>query len=407
MAFATVPSLAAIRNSEFKREIKNLRQIFILREILRVVAPGQTRVTSLLDKHFALSMVLKTKVLGGNMTNLTRASNELFKRPPDERYESLQALADFCRQQKQGSQDRWHAPATVSVLADNFTLKVNAGNDGSFLCNDWSFSQLCRMAGVAKDTVNRLSASTASLVLGETLPMGQKPVQLLTEGDTIRSIHGTQYTRLWNLDLVNVLKEFATDFQPPQKGMNGATGLYASDRDMFGFLIDPLGWAEIDGEAFAPGFFIWNSEVGCRTLGIQTFWFQAVCQNHIVWDATDVVEWTRKHTAKVGDGLSEVRRIIAGLVEKRDQRKDGFYRVIKKAMEAKLGDDADNVLKELTKKGFTRSVAKRASEIAKQSGRFTIFSIVDALTRISQDTGFVGDRTEADQKASTLLRLAT
>ena len=65
------------------------------------------------------------------------------------------------------------------------------------------------------------------------------------------------------------------------------------------FLVDPLGWTEIDGEAFAPGFYAWNSEVGRRSIGIETFWFQAVCQNHIVWDAVEVVEFSRKHTANV------------------------------------------------------------------------------------------------------------
>ena len=52
-----------------------------------------------------------------------------------------------------------------------------------------------------------------------------------------------------------MLQEFAVDFQPPQKGLNGATGLYAGEQDLFCFLIDPDGWAEIEGEAFAPGFF--------------------------------------------------------------------------------------------------------------------------------------------------------
>jgi hypothetical protein len=36
---------------------------------------------------------------------------------------------------------------------------------------------------------------------------------------------------------------------------------------MFCFLIDPTGWTEINGEAFAPGFFLWNSEVGKRSVG--------------------------------------------------------------------------------------------------------------------------------------------
>ena len=52
----------------------------------------------------------------------------------------------------------------------------------------------------------------------------------------------------------------------------------SGEQDMFCFMIDPTGWIEIEGENFAPGFFVWNSEVGRRSLGIQTFWFQAICQ---------------------------------------------------------------------------------------------------------------------------------
>ncbi len=137
---------------------------------------------------------------------------------------------------------------------------------------------------------------------------GNKPLQLFTEGETLRSIHGTSYTRVYDADLVSLLREFAVDFQPPQRGMNGATGLYCGEQDMFCFLIDPAGWTEIDGEAFAPGFFLWNSEVGRRSLGIQTFWFQAVCQNHIVWDAVEVAEFKRKHTVTESDCQNSLSR---------------------------------------------------------------------------------------------------
>src|SRR5205823_12486340 len=123
----------------------------------------------------------------------------------------------------------------------------------------------------------------------------------------------------------------------------GGTGLYCGEQDMFVFLIDPLGWAEINGEHFAPGFFLWNSEVGRRSIGIQTFWFQAVCANHIVWDAVEVVDFSRKHTANVHDSLGELRRIIEGLVAKRDARRDSFAKVIGKAMQEQLGTDADDV----------------------------------------------------------------
>lgn len=209
-----------------------------------------------------------------------------------------------------------------------------------------------------------------------------------------------------DVELVSILQEFAVDFHPPQKGMNGATGLYCGEQDMFCFLVDPAGWTEIDGEAFAPGFFLWNSEVGRRSLGMQTFWFQAVCQNHIVWDAVEVADYTRKHTANVHESLGEIRRIIEALVKRRDERRDGFVKVISKAMKEQLGSDADEALKALLKHGITRATAKKALEIAQQQGRFTIFSLVDALTRIAGEITLAGDRMEADTKASALLALA-
>ena len=57
---------------------------------------------------------------------------------------------------------------------------------------------------------------------------------------------------------------------------------------------------------------------------------------YIVWDAVEVVEFTRKHTRNVHESLGEIRRIIEALVNKRDERRDGFAKVIEAAMKAKL-----------------------------------------------------------------------
>ena len=341
------------------------------------------------------------------MQNLTSASRQLFRRDPDERFESLAELSKHCSVRKWQSRDHWHPPTQLAIKPTNDDrLAITVGGDGSFHMNDWSFAQLCKLAGISKETVNRLSSDTASRVFSETLPKTNKPLQLFTEGVMLRSIHGTSYTRVHDTELVAILQEFAVDFQPPQKGLNGATGLYCGEQDMFCFLIDPAGWAEIEGEAFAPGFFLWNSEVGRRSLGIQTFWFQQVCANHIVWDATEVVDFTRKHTASVHESLGEIRRIIEQLVLKRDARKDNFASVIAKAMREKLGSDADEVLATLSKNGIPRSIAKQAIDSVKDRGRFTIFSLVDALTRLAGEIKNAGERTDADQRAGALLQLA-
>ena len=51
-------------------------------------------------------------------------------------------------------------------------------------------------------------------------------------------------------------------------------------------------------------------------------------------------------------------------------------------------------------------MAKRALDIAATQGRFTIFSVVDALTRMAGEIANAGDRSELDSKASRLLALA-
>jgi hypothetical protein len=337
--------------------------------------------------------------------NLTQASRELFTRDPDERFQSLDSLHQHCVQDKEQSKDRWHSPLEIRSMAVEGRLDMQLG-DSVYRLNDWSFSQVCRLANVSKETINKLSPDTASRALSETLPAGGKPLQAWTHDQMVRSIHGAAYTRLYNAELLSMVREFATDFQLPQKGCNGGTGLYCGEQDMFVFLIDPAGWAEIEGEAFAPGFFLWNSEVGRRSVGVQTFWFQAVCANHIVWDAVEVVEFSRKHTANVGDCFSEIRRIIANLVEKRDQRRDGFAKVMTNAFKQKLGDDADEVAKVLFKHGIPRDFAKQGLALAEKQGRFTIFSVVDALTKLARDCQNAGARVELDEKAGALLALA-
>lgn len=344
------------------------------------------------------------------MANLTRASVELFKRPADERFESLAALSQFCEDGKERSR-RLKEPSTEfrPVLDDGqVSLKVNGYPPARL--NDWSFSQVCQIAGAAKETLNRLRPETAVQVLDETLRQrtdDEMDLQaLVQDGALVRSVNGGHYKRLYNAELVAMLQEFAVDFSPPQKGFNGATGLYAGEQDMFCFLIDPNGWVEIEGEAFAPGFFVWNSEVGKRTVGVSSFWFQRICQNHIVWDAIDVVEVTRKHTGRVKESLAAIREVVETLVAKRDERKDGFAAVVAKAMATRYGQDADEAMTLLAKAGFTKTLAQQAAKLTATRGAFTIWSVVDALTQLARELSFAGSRADADQKASALLALA-
>ena len=49
---------------------------------------------------------------------------------------------------------------------------------------------------------------------------------------------------------------------------------------------------------------------------------------------------------------------------------------------------------------------RRAKSENRWQGRFTIFALVDALTRIAREAKNAGDRTDVDEKASKLLSFA-
>ena len=108
------------------------------------------------------------------MATLMHAHRELYRRAPDERFPSVDAMLDHCRSQQRDSRDLWKPPGQLQVAEDDFgQVQLKTGTEGTVRLNDWSFSQLCRLALVSKDTVNRVSGETASRILRETLPQGE------------------------------------------------------------------------------------------------------------------------------------------------------------------------------------------------------------------------------------------
>ena len=240
-------------------------------------------------------------------------------------------------------------------------------------------------------------------MLRETHPALRKPLQVYEAGGYARAVHGTAYTRLYDEEVLQVVREFEQEFTPPPQGFNGATGLYAGEQDMFCFLIDEQSRIEVRGESFAPGLFVWNSEVGKRSVGVSTFWYQHICQNHIVWDAVDVVEITRKHTANVHQSLSEIRSAIEHLIAVRDARVDAFSKTVDQAMDTPLGDNAEEIASVLKREGIPRDAAKH---VFSNTDDLTVFGVVDAITRFAGKLANAGDRLTLDAKAAALLSLA-
>ena len=205
------------------------------------------------------------------MPNTQKQFGKLITPTDDRQFESFDKLLIHCNEKQRESEVHWRLPADILPIAYRDRLQLKVSGSQAYELNDWSFRQVCELAHVKKETLNRLKADTAAQVLMETFPFGSRPYQVFTFDGAVQSIHRVGFTRLFDAELLELVVDEAFDYNPPPNGFGGTAGMYAGEQDMFAFFIDEQAWVEIGDEQFAPGFFVWNSEVGRRTVGIQTF----------------------------------------------------------------------------------------------------------------------------------------
>ena len=137
----------------------------------------------------------------------------------------------------------------------------------------------------------------------------------------MRAVTGPDYGRIFDHELVEAVQRIAGNgtgdtrwkvpgvldwstrtYNPRVDITRDTTTLYASDRDLFVFLVDDLNPIEAgrlsDGspDLYFRGFYAWNSEVGAKTLGMASFFLRAVCQNRNLWGVEDFEEITIRHS---------------------------------------------------------------------------------------------------------------
>ena len=135
-----------------------------------------TRFSAILS-HLCLSLRqrtlridLSTSLIKGEetMANLKAAHQELFRRQDDECFETLEELIRHCRTEREAGSELWHPPDILWPQIDGDRLRLHMGDDGAFLMNHWSFSQMCGLCGVSRDTINCLSPGEHGLRSQET-----------------------------------------------------------------------------------------------------------------------------------------------------------------------------------------------------------------------------------------------
>jgi hypothetical protein len=289
----------------------------------------------------------------------------------------------------------------MSVTSD---LQLVVDDETAFSLTDWAFGQLCRFAQLNKQVMNRLTRRMASQIFQRTWPQTVRPWEILVAHDRVRDICGFSYARLWNCEVLGVLREFESHWQPPPT-KDLSCGLFYGEQDLFCFLIEPDAWIEFDGSTYAPGVLVSNSEVGRRPLRVQAFWYQAVEHNHFLFDPIFARPFVRRHAGEVRQGLDQMRRVLEALLRRREDRRDAFIRLLRKANRLRLGSRAAEACARVRGAAIPARQACAAVEMAQQRGRLSVLAIVKALSRLSQCQAFIANRTALDARTAKLLAL--
>jgi hypothetical protein len=361
--------------------------------------------------------------------NLFKASRQWATRPDDERFATLEDLITSTRAYADSSAEaitkysdlRVRTPDYVDpadVASAEIELVGKTGQPARF--SHWGFGQFAARLGAPAAYLRELPAVLATKNLEHGLAK-----QRLEEPDAtakmlvhrngslmVRAFTGEGYARIWNHEVgERLLPLVANGWKIPPAYDNGdrPSGLYASDHDMFAFLVNDDRRISEPGnpDGLGRGVFIENSEVGASSLRVTRFLYRYVCGNHIVWDVKDVLELSIRHT---GDIDTKARAFFATIKQYADSSASDEEAQIQRAYTYKIGDTKDEVLDAIFGKSIlSRKQTAKAYELAEKAENLdprTAWGLAQGVTRMSQEIPFADRRTELDRAAGKILRMA-
>jgi hypothetical protein len=366
-----------------------------------------------------------------------RVSSEWFSRPADERYPSLSELFAAVRGRAERSSARTIESAAIRVEAnrddsEQLTLLL-PGEEVSLVPTHWSFGQLASLVGAPANYLRQLPAPLAGINLqyGLTSHRAELVKTLEVEDGCVelRAITGPDYGRIYDHELVAAVQRIvgagtgdtrwkvpgALDwstgiYNPRVRVTKDTTTLYASDRDVFLFLVDDLNPIEAgrlsDGspDLYFRGFYCWNSEVGAKTLGIASFYLRAVCQNRNLWGVEDFEEITIRHSKFAASRFAHEAE--PALTRFANSSPMSFVNGIKAARERIVARTDEERTEFLRKRRFGKAeTAKIIDTVLAEEGHKpeSIFDFVQGITAVARDKPHQDARLDLETRAKRLL----
>lgn len=380
---------------------------------------------------------------GGYKVNMSkgervgRVSSEWFSRPDDERFLSLDALMASVRGRAERSTTRTVDSAAVRVEANREDPErlalILPGADAPVAPTHWSFGQLASLVGTPASYLRQLPAALAGINLQYGLSSHRaeqiKTLEVAHGRTELRAVTGPDYGRIYDHELVSAVQRIAGNgtgdtrwkvpgvldwrtgvYNPHVDVSRDTTTLYASDRDVFLFLVDDLNPIEAgrlpDGspDLYFRGFYCWNSEVGAKTLGIASFYLRAVCQNRNLWGVEDFEEITIRHSKYAAGRFAH--EAAPALLRFADSSPMPFVNGVRQARERIVARTDEDRTEFLRKRGFSKGeTAKIIETVLTEEGHppFSVFDFVQGITAVARIKPHQDARLELEGRAKKLL----
>ena len=395
-------------------------------------------------------MTYQTDALSHGIGN-SAVSSQWYNRPDDQKFLSLDSMLNFKKVDASRMTSRTVDTHKVKIIGDYDEANPSRGNifveytddnnqEHNNLPTNWSFGQLSQLAGAPAGYLKDLPAPIAAdcIQWGLKYNRGKELIKVYgnqAQGGELRAATGPDYGRIFDWEILEPIKNLvdASDgrwkvpgmmtgsrdgmavYDPELPVTNDTTTLFASDRDVFVFLVDDRNPIEVgklangEPDLMFRGFYAWNSETGSKTAGIAAMYLRGVCMNRNLWGVENFHEIKIRHTKFAPDRFAmEARPALQSFA---NGSTFSFVEGVQAAKAAKIASDDEERLEFLSKRaGLSGRMAKAAAaRHLKEEGRpvENVWDAAQAITAIARDVPHQDARIEVEKKAGVLLDKVT
>lgn len=372
-------------------------------------------------------------------------SMQWMSRPVDQRFLSLDALYDYKRkffegafQTRADTKDFELLAPEIETPADMHKLTVGVKIDRGSTTEarelsptHWAFGQMATLGKAPASFLRELPSPLVVDVLGWRLKHAREveAIKLYGGATELYAATGPDYGRIPDFEVVEAVRQVAGDgrgaqrwkipgvldwstnmYNPEAPVTLDSTTLYASDRDVFIFLVDDRHPIEVgklkDGspDLMFRGFFLQNSEMGSRSLKLAAFYLRAVCMNRNLWGVENFDEIKINHTRLAPDRW--LQQCVPALNAYASGSSARLIEGVAAAKSARVADDHDAAVSFLAARKFSAAKTKAILEIGeKEEGRppRSAWDMAQALTAYARNIPNNDDRLVIELEAKKVL----